>query len=492
MTVMRTGFLDFRLIGYANGLLLVILAAALASIGLLAKLSQGSFDIAFVNAAFLTAFFGGSLIVANKSKLQPNISIHTGYMLTFSCWVVLALFSSMPLYFSNLGLSYTDAMFETVSALTTTGSTVLTGLDTMSHDLLLWRSILQWLGGIGIIVMAMALLPMLRIGGMNLFKSESSDISGKIVGRVDYFVKLTACMYIVLTSVCAMLLHLAGMNWFDALNHAMTTISTGGFSTHDNSIAYFDSVWIEIVTILFMMAGAMPLVVYVHFLMVRHGDKSMRRYTQVKGLLGAWLVAIIVLSMWNWLHNNMPLSSAIRATSFNVTSMLTGTGFASADFSRWGSFGLGVLFFLYFIGGCAGSTAGSIKIFRWQLLFKGLYAQFVRNLYPNTIVTTHYAGRVVDERIMHSVRNFLFMFLLTFAFFSLVMMAYGLDFLGGISSVAQAMANAGPGLTAELGPAGNFAHLPDGAKWVLDIVMIIGRLEMFTVYALFVPSFWKY
>jgi len=492
MTALKTKQLDLHLIGYANGLLLLILAAALGIIGLLAKLSQGHYDAAFVDAGFVTAFFGGALVLSNRTRFRPNISIHTGYLLTFSCWVVLSLFASMPLYFSGLGLSYTDTIFETVSALTTTGSTVMTGLDTMPHDLLLWRSFLQWLGGIGVVVVAMAILPMLRVGGMNLFKSESSDISGKVVGRMDYFVKLSICVYAFLTSVCAILYHLAGMDWFDALNHAMTTISTGGFSTHDASMGHFDSFWIEMVGTSFMLIGAMPLVMYAHFFVVHHGDRTKRRYEQVKGLFAIYAVAVFLLSVWNWAHNDMAFFMAVRQSMFNAASMLTGTGFASADFSQWGSFALGIMFILYFIGGCAGSTAGSIKIFRWQILMKGLHLQFLRNMYPNTVVTLRYAGRVVDDRIMHSVRNFLFLFLLSFAFFSLVLMAYGIDFLGATSAVAQALANAGPALTPELGPVGNFANVPDGVKWVLSLVMITGRLELFTVYALIVPSFWKF
>lgn len=491
MTVIRTRFVDLKLIAYTNGLLLLVLATALGLIGAVTHWSENNYELAFFGAAFTTAFFGGLLVVANRDSLRGRISIHTSYLLTFSCWVILALFSTLPLYFSNTGLSYVDTVFETVSALTTTGSTVMTGLDTMGKDLLLWRSILQWLGGIGIIVMAMSLLPLLRVGGMNLFKSESSDISGKVVGRMEYFVRATVLAYIALTAACALLLNIAGMSWFDAVNHAMTTISTGGFSTHDASIGYFDSVWIEIIIMVFMMAGAMPLVMYAYFLLAHHGDRGMKRYTQIGTFIGIWATSVCVICFWNWWHNDMPFLRALRVTAFNVTSILTDTGFASADFSLWGSFAVGMMFFLYFVGGCAGSTSGAIKVFRWQILFKGLHAQFMRNLYPNTIITLRYAGRALDEKVMHSIRNFLFLYLLTFAFFSLLLMAYGLNFLASVSSVAQAMANAGPALTQELGPAGNFAAVPDGVKWILSLVMIIGRLEMFTVYAIFLPGFWK-
>lgn len=487
----RTTFMDFRLVAYTNGVLLLILSAALGLLGVSALTADGSYDLAFIGGGFTTAFFGGLLVAANRGRWRGSLSVRTGYLMTFSCWMMLALFSTLPLYYSGLGLSFTDAMFETVSALTTTGSTVLTGLDDMPRDLLLWRSILQWLGGIGIIVMAMAILPMLRVGGMGLFKSESSDISGKVTARMDFFVKVTVAAYATLTFICAILLKLAGMSWFDAVNHAMTTISTGGFSTHDASLGHFNSVWIEMVTIVFMLAGALPLVMYVQMLIFYYGDKSMQSYTQVKGFLCIWLVSVLVVSFWNWQHNGMDFLSSLRVTAFNITSILTDTGYATADFSLWGHFAVGYLFFLYFVGGCAGSTSGAIKVFRWQILFKGLYAQFKRNLSPNAVVTVHYAGRPLDDRVMHSVRNFLFLYFITFTFFSLMLMAFGIDFLGSVSSVAQAMANAGPGLTQELGPAGNFGSIPDGAKWALGLVMVIGRLELFTVYALLLPSFWR-
>lgn len=492
MAVVSAKFIDVRLIAYANGLLLLVLAGALGVLGLSAMGAEGVYSLSFIGGCFTAALFGGLLVLANRGRWHGAISIRTGYVLTFSCWIVLSLFSTLPLYYSGLEISFADAVFETVSALTTTGSTILTGLDNLPPDLLLWRSILQWLGGIGIVVMAMALLPMLRIGGMNLFKSESSDISGKVTARMDYFVKITVLAYAVLTMAGAVLMHLAGMSWFDAFNHAMSAISTGGFSTHDASIGYFDSVWVEAVTIAFMMIGAMPIVMYAYFAFMRHGDKSLRSYTQVIGLFVIWAVSIAVVGMWNWLANGMSFLHALRVTAFNVTSILTDTGFATADFSQWGHFAVGCFFFLYFIGGCAGSTSGAIKVFRWQILFKSLHVQFMRNIFPNAVFAVRYAGRVLDDRVMHGVRNFLFLYMLTFAFFSLVLMGFGIDFLGSVSGVAQAMANAGPALTQTLGPAGNFSSLPDGAKWVLGIVMIIGRLELFTVYALLLPSFWRH
>jgi len=487
----RPQLMDLRLVAYTNGILLLILAAALGLLGLSALTENGSYDLAFIGGGFTTAFFGGLLVAANRGRWHGVISVRTGYLMTFSCWLMLALFSTLPLYYSDLGLSFSDALFETVSALTTTGSTVISGLDDMPRDLLLWRSILQWLGGIGIIVMAMAILPMLKVGGMNLFKSESSDITGKVTARMDFFVKVTVAAYAILTTICAFLYKLAGMSWFDAVNHAMATISTGGFSTHDASMGYFNSAWIEAIAIVFMMAGAIPLVMYVKFLIFYRGDKSMQSYTQVKGFLCIWAVAVAIMAFWNWQENGMAFLSALRVSAFNITSILTDTGFATADFSQWGHFAIGFFFFLYFVGGCAGSTSGAVKVFRWQILFKGLYAQFKRNLSPNAVITVHYAGKPLDEKVMHSVRNFLFLYFVTFCFFSLVMMGFGIDFLGSVSSVAQAMANAGPALTATLGPAGNFSSIPDGAKWILSLVMIIGRLELFTFYALLLPSFWR-
>lgn len=483
--------MDFRFVAYVNGILLLILSCALGFIGLTGLLPEGSGGPAFLGASATSLFFGTQLFFGNRGAWQEKISIRTGYLLTVSCWMTTALFSTLPLYYSTLGLSFTDVMFETVSALTTTGSTVLTGLDAMPHDILLWRSLLQWMGGIGIIVMVLAILPLLRIGGMNLFKSESSDISEKVISRLDYFLKVTVGIYSGLTVLCAILLRLGGMTWFDAVNHAMTTVSTGGFSTHDASIGHFNSSLIESIVILFMLAGSVPLVMYAHLLFTSRENFSLRRYTQVGGMFRIWAASIGIVALWNCVANDMPFLHALRVTAFNITSILSSTGYATDDYSKWGPLAVAFFFFLMFVGGCAGSTTGAVKVFRWQLLFRGLYNQFLRNLSPHRVVSVNYAGKTVDDRILHGVRNFLFLYILTFVAASLALGACGLDLVTSASGAAQAIGNMGPGLGDIIGPAGNFSSLPSAAKWIMAGTMILGRLELFTVYALLIPDFWR-
>lgn len=483
--------LNLPFVAYVNGILLLILSSIELMTGFIGLLSDIGSAREFIGAGLLAGFIGGMLALCNFRGPQHHFGIHSGYFLTVTSWLTISLFSTLPLYFAIEGISFTDAFFETVSAISTTGSTVLTGLDHLPRDILFWRSVLQWMGGIGIIVMAMAILPLLRVGGMSLFKSESSDISGKVSPRMPQFLKMTIFAYVGLTLSCTILLYFAGMPMFDALNHAMTTIATGGFSTHDSSAGYFDSASIEFILTVFMLAGALPLIIYSDLIFSSKKNFSLSRYSQVFTFLGIWLIAVIAMTLWNCIHNHMLPAPSLRVSSFNVTSVLTDTGFATTDFGQWGSFSDGLVFFLFFVGGCAGSTSGAIKIFRWQILFKGLYANMLRTLSPHRVVSVHYAGMVVEESILHGVRNFLFLYLLTFALFSLILMGFGADFITSTSGVAQAMANAGPGLGPVIGPASNFSTLPSGAKWALCAAMMLGRLELYTIYVLFLPAFWR-
>jgi trk system potassium uptake protein len=348
---------------------------------------------------------------------------------------------------------------------------------------------MQWIGGIGIVAMAIILLPILRIGGMQLFKTESSSIEEKSSGRFARYAYAIAFAYIGLTTLCTFGLMLAGMDAFDAVNHAMTTIATGGFSTKDASVGHFNSVSIEAVLIVFMAASALPLVLYAHFFM--KGWSAFRADAQISAFLGLLGVSIALVTLWLWDKKDMPLFEALRASAFNVTSILTDTGFGSADFSQWGSFPVGILFVLMLVGGCAGSTSGAIKIFRWQILWIGVLQHLEQMLMPNKVQIPRYAGQPVTFEMLSSVRNFFFLYILTLGFLSLALMFTGMDFLASFSSVAQAMANAGPGLTQDIGPAGNFSAVPDMAKWLLILAMLLGRLELATVYVLFLKSYWS-
>jgi trk system potassium uptake protein TrkH len=441
----------------------------------------------FLLASLTTLASGVFLILAFRGSREPAIT-KSGYLMTVTSWVMAALFGSLPFMFSSLHLSFTNAVFETMSGLTTTGATVLSGLDTMAPGLLLWRSLLHWIGGVGIVVMAIVMLPALRIGGMELFRTESSDISDKMVPQAYRMAVVTVAVYVGLSVACALSLLLAGMGPFDAINHAMATIATGGFSTKDASIGYYNSLPIEVVIEVFMAASALPLIFYARLIL--QGRRALEHERQVGPFLAILAAAIGAITAWN-VVNGMPVGQAFRQSAFNVTSILTDTGFATADFSTWGSFAVGLFFLLYFIGGCAGSTAGAIKVFRWQILFAAVRRQFRLMPSPHRVLVIRYAGRPVTADMMGSVRNFFFLYLLTFAVLSLMVMACGLDVLSSTSAVAESMAGAGPGLGPVVGPASTFASVPATAKWILAAAMLLGRLELSTIYVLIFGNYWR-
>lgn len=441
----------------------------------------------FVASSISTAFISGLFVLGFKGNTE-HFSVRTGYLLTVSSWVTIGAFGSLPLIYSSLNIGITDAVFETMSALTTTGSTVLSGLDTLPRGILMWRSFMQWLGGVGIVAMAIILLPMLRIGGMQLFRSESSSIDEKTIPRLSTFAGVIAAVYLGLTTLCAISLYIAGMSPFDAVNHAMTTIATGGFSTKDASIGHFDSPLIEGVIIVFMTMSALPLALYAYVFL--RGWSALRAETQAPTFLIILILAVTTMTAWNWLSNGDDFLHALRVSAFNVTSVLTDTGFGSADFTQWGSFPVGLMFALMLIGGCAGSTSGAIKIFRWQLLIASIRNQLLHMLTPHRILPLRYGDHPISSDMMVAVRNFFFLYIITLGGISLALMATGMDFLAASSAVAQAMANAGPGLTQDIGPAGNFAHIPEAAKWLLVLAMLLGRLELATVYVMIMRSFW--
>ncbi|THK35396.1 TrkH family potassium uptake protein [Ensifer sp. MPMI2T] len=439
-------------------------------------------------SAAVSGGLGAMLVAAFKEDQVDLTDRRTGLLITVSAWLSVSMVGAIPLYNSGLNLSWTDAVFEAASALTTTGSTILVGLDNMPLGLLMWRSLLQWLGGIGIIVMAISLLPALRVGGMQLFRSESSDISEKPFPKVRQIARNILIVYVSLTLACAVSLDIAGMSTFDAVNHAMTTIATGGLSTKDASIGFYNSIAVEVVTIVFMISGALPLAFYAVFLVSRGKRSAIEG--QIIPFLFIVATAILACTAWN-VSQGMSPPVALRLSAFNVTSIVTDTGFATADFSTWGSFAVGLFFMLYLVGGCAGSTAGAIKIFRWQILVEGTGRALRLMLYPQAIVPVRFQGKSVDEMAISNVRNFFFLYIMTLLFLSLLVMTTGLDYLSAISSVAQAMANAGPGLGPVVGPATNFASIPDTAKWLIAFAMVIGRLELLTFLVVLQPWFWR-
>ncbi|MEJ1996291.1 MAG: TrkH family potassium uptake protein [Limibacillus sp.] len=481
--------MDLRPVVFVLGILLAILAFAM-TLPAVVDAAYGNRDWqVFVTASAVTLFFGVAMMLTTRASLN-SFSLRQAFLMTALAWLVIAAFGALPFAFSQLDLSITDAFFESMSGITTTGSTVIVGLDAAPPGILLWRAILQWLGGIGIIVMALSVLPILQVGGMQIFKVEAFDTSEKVLPRAAQMAGEIAIVYAGLTVFTAILLWFSGVGGFDAVAHAMTSISTGGFSTHDASVGHFDAATTQWVLILTMILGSMPFVLY---LRVLRGDvTSLARDGQVRWMMAILLVGSLLATYWLLKHEHHPnLHESVRHSVFNVVSIMTGTGYASSDFGEWGGFGAALLFVLMFVGGCAGSTTCGIKIFRFQVIYAEAKSQLRKLIQPNGVFIPYYAGKPIPEGVAQSVMGFFFLYGVAFAVLAVCLGLLGLDFTTAISGAATAISNVGPGLGEIIGATGTFKPLPDGAKWLLSAGMLLGRLELFTVLVLFLPAFWR-
>ncbi|MBM3617934.1 MAG: TrkH family potassium uptake protein [Alphaproteobacteria bacterium] len=478
---------NLRPILHVNGVLLAILAAAMllpTAIGFF--LGNPDWKV-FLFSAFITAFTGTGLFLTNKDD-GGEMTLQQAFIFTSSTWFILPLFAALPLYFANFGLTFADAYFEMVSGITTTGSTVIVGLNKATPELLLWRAIIQWLGGLGIIVFAISILPMLRIGGMQLFRSESSE-KEKILPRAAQIANAIASVYILITVLCTITYWLVGMSGFDALCHAMSTVSTAGFSTYDESIGYFKNPAIEYAATFFMLASGIPFLLY--FQMLRGQPQEIFRNSQVRWFLTIAFTSIGVMTIWLFAKHSMELEEAFRLSAFNVTSVITTTGFVSTDYTIWGSFAVVAMFMLGILGGCTGSSTGGIKIFRVQVLFETVRCQLNQLIHPHGVFLPQYNKKPIPDSVSSSVMSFILLFGISFTVSALLLSLMGLDYITSMSAAATTLANVGPGLGPIIGPAGTFAPLPDAAKYLLSFTMIIGRLELFTVLVLLAPNFWR-
>lgn len=480
--------IDFRPIFLVLGTLLATLSVVMLIPAAVDAFSGNPDWQVFTTAAGVTAFIGVSLALTSRAG-GARLNVRQAFILTTMSWIVLTGFAALPFAFSQLDMSYTDAYFEAMSGITTTGATVIELLDTAPPGILLWRALLQWMGGIGVIVLAIAVLPLLRVGGMQLFRMESSDQSEKSMPRAASIATAIGGLYLGFTIIWAFALWLAGMSGFDAIAHAMTTIATGGYSTVDASIGHFDSAMIDTIVTLGMVVGSLPFLLYWSALQGNPG--AFWRDTQVQWFLIVLCFVIVLVAGWLWLANGINPQQALRFASFNVVSIMTGTGYATASFDQWGSFAIPIFFFIMFIGGCAGSTTCGIKIFRFQVLYAAARSQFHYLVQPHGVFIPNFNRRPIPEEVIGSVLSFFFVFGVTFAFLALALSLIGLDFLTSISGAASAIANVGPGLGPVIGPDGNYASIPDAAKWVLSAGMLLGRLELFTIMVLFTRTFWR-
>jgi len=470
------------------GLLLATLSVMMA-LPIAADLAAGSVDWkAFLVSSAITMFVGVPLTLAFRMP-RFTLTLPQTFVLTTASWTVLTAFAALPFVLSSSDMDYADAYFEAMSGFTTTGATVMSDLNHTPPGLLFWRALLQWMGGIGIIVMAVAVLPMLRIAGMQLFRTESSDRSEKAFPRAAQVAMSIASVYFTLTIVWAILYWIAGMSQFDAVCHAMTTISTGGFGNSDISIAEFADPLVDYIAVFGMIAGSLP---FTRYLAAINGNlRELWTDSQVRGFLAAVAAVVALVTGWLWLHLGVPLAESLRVASFNVVSVVTTTGYSNADYGTWGPMITSVMFFLIFVGGCTGSTTGGIKVFRFQVMFATARVQIARIVRPHGVFAALYNGRPIEESATNAVLGFYFMFFLCFAVTAMLMALHGYDLVTSLSAAAASIANVGPGLGSTVGPLGNYAGLDDTAKWILSAAMLLGRLELFTVLILFVPAFWR-
>ena len=416
------------------------------------------------------------------------LDIQKTFLLTTLVWVALSVFGSIPFILGYTNANLVDAIFEAVSGITTTGSTVFNELDKMPKGLLLWRGILQWLGGIGIIVVAMVFLPELRVGGMQIFRAEGFDTLGKILPRATTIAFQISIIYVGITIACGLSYVLAGMNFFDAVVHAFTTVATGGFSNYDGSFSVFS--WkVEYVAILFMILSALPFVRYVQ--LINGQGTAVFKDPQVKTFILLIILLVLLSTFVLSIQLNLSFELVFRKALFNITSILTGTGYASTNYMLWGGFLVSLLFFVGLIGGCAGSTTCSVKIFRYQIVFASIASQLKRIHSPNGVFIPRYQGRQISDDILNSVLTFFVVFFASLGILAVLLSLTGLDLITSLSGAAAALANIGPGLGETIGPDGNFSSLSDTAKWLLIAGMLIGRLELMAVYILFTLKFWR-
>ena len=455
-------------------------------IPVIAQFFYNEVDSSFFGASIVTIIFGTLFFLSNLDH-NKKLNLQQAFLLTALSWLSIAIFGSLPFFFSSSEFSFTNAFFESMSGITTTGSTIISNLEDVPKGILLWRAILQWLGGIGIIVMAITLMPIMNVGGMQLFQISNVDSSEKILPKSKEIALRLIYIYSILTSLCAITYKILGMSFFDSLTHSMTTIATGGFSNYNESIGFFNSISIEISAMVFIILGSLPFIAYIKFL--NGNRKIFISDIQIKTFFKIIFFSIIILSIYLLIDDSNQLN--LRSILFNVISILTGTGYVNAQFDNWGSFPLVLFLILMFIGGCAGSTTCGIKVFRLQILYSFVSNQLKKIIYPKGVFVLKYDKSPVDDKFISSIISFIYIYLIIFFTLTALLSLTGLDFITAISGAATSISNVGPGLGSIIGPNGDFSSLPNISKWILSLGMILGRLELFAILVLFLPSFWR-
>ncbi len=479
---------SYKTVFFAVGILLIILGIFMF-IPFFVQLIYNEKNSIFLSSASITVFIGILLLLTNQED-NKKLNLQQAFLLTTLSWLSIAIFGCLPFLLSDLNFSFVDAFFESMSGITTTGATIITDINYYPKSILAWRAILQWLGGIGVIVMAITILPLLNIGGMQLFRMESTETTEKILPKTREVTLLISFIYLTLTVVCGIAYWAVGMNIFDSIAHSMTTIATGGFSTYSESIGYFQNSKIEIVSIIFIILGSIPFIAYLKF--VKGNKKIFFTDVQIRGLIYILIVSVLLMFLYLIFNNReFNLLENLRISTFNVVSILSGTGYVTSDFSLWGKFPLIFFLFLMFIGGCAGSTTCGIKIFRFQVLIYFVSNQIKKLVYPHGVFPIKYNKEKISNTFIYSIMTFVFLYFFIFFVLATLLSFNGLDFVTALSGSASAISNVGPGLGDIIGPNGNYSDLPNFSKLCLSLGMLLGRLELFAVLVLFFPSFWR-
>lgn len=462
---------------------MLVLGAMMMVPAALLYYDSGKPDYVFIESGLVSVFIGGTLFLANRGAVD-KISILQGYLITICTWFMTPLICALPFLGNGSIVHLYDAVFEATAGITATGSTILTNIEMQPKSVLLWRSMLNALGGVGIIIFAVALSPFLGTGGMHLFNNENSDTEEKFLPKIRYIANDIIIVYILLNIVCALLLKYLGMSWFDAINWAMATLSTGGFSIKNNSIAYYDSATIETVIGIFMLLGALPITYFV-LIFKKKSFRAIFHNAQVNTFVKLIVLYTLILTLFYAYQHSTPLVSSFRIVCFNLIAAITTAGIYSSDYTTWGPWAAIVFLILFLHGGCTGSTTGSIKMFRWQVVSAFLKKHMIKALSPNQVVLMKNGDKVIDDSIVSSVFALILAFLFGIVFFTLVLSFTGLDFMTAFGATIANITGIGTGLTEAIGPHGNFAAFTPFVKYVLSFVMVLGRLEVITVFVLF-------
>ena len=476
---------NYKTVFFTLGILQMVLGVFMF-IPIILQFVYSEIDSSFFGASIVTIIFGTLFFLSNLDH-DKQLTLQQAFLLTALSWLSIAIFGSLPFIFSDLNFSFTNAFFESMSGITTTGSTIISNLNEMPKSILLWRAILQWLGGIGIIIMAITLMPIMNVGGMQLFKISNNDSSEKILPKSKEIALRLIYIYTALTLLCGLTYKIFGMSYFDSLTHSMTTIATGGFSNYNESIGFFNSVSIEISAMIFIILGSLPFIAYIKF--ISGNKKILFDDAQIRSFFKIIIFSVAILTIYLAISNSAELN--FRSVFFNIISILTGTGYVNAEFDTWGSFTLILFLGLMFIGGCAGSTTCGVKIFRIQILYLFISNQLKKIIYPKGVFVLKYDQNPIDNKFISSVISFIYMYLVIFFVLTALLSLTGLDFVTSISGAATSISNVGPGLGSIIGPNGDFSSLPNISKWILTLGMILGRLELFAILVLFLPSFWR-